>query len=54
MKSIMSNLGSIEVSGKHVNLDTASLEKLKMLFEKVSDSEEMLKQEMDTILRRLM
>ncbi len=50
----MSSLGSVEINGKYINLDSLSLEKMKKLFSKINDNEEMLKQEIDTILKRLM
>lgn len=50
----MNSLGSVEFKGRYINLDSLSLEKTEKLFSKINDNEEMLKQEIDTILKRLM
>lgn len=50
----MNNLGNIEFDGKNTNLNTASLEELKNLLKQVNKSEEMTKQEMDAMLKKLM
>lgn len=50
----MNNLGNIEFEGKSTNLNTASLEQLKDLLKKVNIQEEMVKQEIDTMLKKLM
>lgn len=47
------NLGSIVFRGKYMDLNALSIEELKDIFSQMNDEEMMIKQELDSMLKRL-